>query len=287
MRIDPLTQVCALIGDPVSHSLSPAIHNAAFSALNLNFIYIAFRALDCAGALTGFRAFEQMKGMSVTIPHKISVCSHLDWIEDVAEKTGSVNTVVKDGGMVKGYNTDGPGALRALMESGVGVDKKSVLIFGSGGVARGIAFSMLMEEKPPSELTIIGIEKAQMDGLVEGLRALKRADVKGEGLTKAVMEKEMAKAGLLINCSPVGMWPDIEKTPIPREFLHAGLPVFDVVYNPLETRLLRDARALGCKTIDGLSMFLYQAVGQFELWTGMGAPIDVMREKAVSLLRAR
>lgn len=286
MRIDPGTLVCALIGDPVSHSLSPAIHNAAFEALGLNYIYVAFRVMECAGALAGLRAFDQMRGMSVTIPHKVSVCRHLDWIEGVAEKTGSVNTIVKDGGKLKGYNTDGPGALRALRESGILVHGKRVLMFGSGGVARGIAFSMLMEDPPPSAMTIMGIEEAQIAGLTEGLRSLDRSEVRGAGLTQVTLDAGIAEADLLINCSPVGMWPDMEKSLVPREYLRPGLPVFDVVYNPLETRLLRDARESGCQTIDGLSMFIYQAVGQFELWTGTEAPIGVMREKALALLRS-
>ncbi len=284
MIVNTQTQLCALIGDPVSHSLSPAIHNAAFEALGLNYIYLAFRVINCQGAIEGIRAFEQLKGFSVTIPHKINVCKYLDWIDDVAVKIGSVNTIIKDQDCLKGYNTDGTGAIKAFREAGVNVGDKNILMLGSGGVARSIAFSLLTEEVPPSALTILGIDEAQYRGLASDLISLERSDVSVRENTEESLEEGIKKAHILINCTPIGMWPQTTKSPVPSGLLHKDLTVFDVVYNPLKTQLIKDAEKKGSKSISGLSMFIYQAMEQFELWTNQNAPFDIMRGKALEYL---
>lgn len=284
MRIDTKTRFCALIGDPVEHSLSPAIHNAAFEFLGLNFAYLCFRVRDCAGALTGMRAFDQLIGLSVTIPHKMSVVKYLDTVEDVAARIGSVNTIVKEGDILKGYNTDGYGALKALKRAGVETGGENVLMLGSGGVARSIAFSLLMDKSPPETLCILGIDEAQLNGLVCDLMLLKTSAVKGKRIEEGSLKEEIRRAHILIHCTPSGMWPDINKSIVPADLLHPDLAVFDVVYNPLKTRLLMDAEQRGCRIVKGLDMFLYQAAGQFELWTGHDAPFDTMKEKAIERL---
>src|SRR5215475_6431778 len=155
-EIKPSTQVCAVIGDPVAHSMSPALHNRAFEKLGLDYVYVAFRVENVAAAIAGMRALENFRGLSVTIPHKVSVIKHLDEVAEVDRGIGSVNTVVNDGGRLKGFGSDGPGALQALLDAGVRVAGKTVTILGSGGAARAIAFSLAANAKP-STLFLLGV----------------------------------------------------------------------------------------------------------------------------------
>src|SRR5437879_3060399 len=154
--IDAKTRLCALIGNPVEHSLSPAIHNAAFQHLGLNYIYLAFKVEDVEGALRGLRALSGIRGMSVTIPHKIAVLPYLDEIEPTARNIGAVNTIVSERGRLKGYNTDATGALASLRAAGAPVDGGRVLMLGSGGAARAIAFALCVEAKVKA-LTILAV----------------------------------------------------------------------------------------------------------------------------------
>lgn len=276
MEINAHTQFCAVIGNPVEHSLSPAIHNAAFRKLGLNFVYLACRVEDLAGAVAGMRAFGNLRGVSVTIPHKVAIAAMLDEVEATARHIGSVNTVVVDRGGLTGYNTDASGALRALEGAGVGLDDERVALLGSGGAARAIAFGLADRTKARS-LTVLGIDERERLALVRDLRAKTALSV-GEGpLDEPRIRSALADAHVLIHCTPVGMHPKVEHSVVPKDALHGDLAVMDIVYNPLETRLLREAREAGCTTIRGIEMFLNQAVDQFELWTGKAAPTEVMR----------
>src|SRR5215470_1007966 len=171
--IGPGTTLCALIGNPVGHSMSPAIHNRAFAELGLDFVYLAFRVDNVGTALAFMRSIDNFRGMSVTIPHKVSVIEHLDEVNEVDRGIGSVNTVVNDGGRLKGYGTDGPGALKALADAGVRVAGKNVTILGSGGAARAIAFSLAARAKAASIFLLGAIEPE--------LKALARDLVRGTG----------------------------------------------------------------------------------------------------------
>lgn len=276
-KIDARTHVCAVIGNPVEHSLSPAIHNAAFEALGLDYVYVAFRVEDVAAAVAGMRALGNFRGLSVTIPHKISIMEHLDEIDEVALGIGSVNTVLKDGSLLKGSSSDGPGALNALKDYGVDPAGKRVLVLGSGGAARAITFTLATLERPP-EISLLGVVPDELDKLVRDLKDKTSAGVDGRRLDDESLRKSVAEAEIIIHCTPIGMHPKTGDTLVPKELLRPDHVVFDVVYTPRETRLLREAQSVGCKTIPGLEMFVNQAVVQFELWTGKSAPVDVMRK---------
>ena len=275
--IGPSTKLCALIGNPVGHSMSPAIHNRAFAELGLDFVYVAFRVEDVRAAVTGMRALENFRGLSVTIPHKVSIIRHLDEVAEVDRQIGSVNTVVNDGGRLKGFGSDGPGALKALADAGVRVAGKNVTILGSGGAARAVAFSLAAKAKPAA-LFLLGVVEPE-------LRALTREIVRKTGaratcalLEPRTLEARLAESQVLIHCTPVGMHPQTRASVVPKALLHRDLAVMDIVYNPLKTRLLADAESRGLKTISGVEMFVNQAVIQFELWTGKKAPWAAMRD---------
>ena len=276
MSINTQTQLCGLLGNPVEHSLSPAIHNAAFQHLGLNFVYLAFPVEDLEGALQGIKALGNLRGFSVTIPHKVSVMPYLDDIELTARHIGSVNTIVKENGKLTGYNTDASGALQALRQAEVTLDKKHTVILGSGGAARAIAFALAVDGGV-SELTILGIDEKEASTLVQDLREKTRKTIHQHSLSEKTLDEAIAHAHVLIHCTPLGMHPNIHESCVPKHLLNPEITVMDIVYNPLETQLLREARERGCKVIRGLEMFVNQAVGQFERWTGQPAPIDVMR----------
>lgn len=281
--ISPRTQLCAVIGNPVEHSLSPAIHNAAFAELGLDFVYTAFRVDDVAAALAGMRALENFRGMSVTIPHKIEVMNHVDEIPEVDRRIGSINTVINEGGRLRGFGTDGPGALRALKGAGVDVNGKSVLMIGAGGASRAIAFT-LAEKAEPAKITILDIDGKILEGLAADL-----AKGTGRKIESALMGPDslaaaMESADLVVNCTPVGMHPKTDASLVPADLLRPGQAVFDIVYTPLTTRLLREAREKGLLTVSGVDMFIYQALLQFEQFTGSEAPEGVMRRVVMEQL---
>ena len=277
MEINTDTQLCGVLGHPVKHSLSPAIHNAAFRHLGLNYVYLAFPVEDVPHALHGIRALGNLRGFSVTIPHKVSVMAHLDTIDPTARHIGAVNTIVKSDNTLSGYNTDASGALLALQHAGVDLAGKQVVVIGSGGAARAIAFGLALTT-PAGRLTILGIEEEERRTLARNLREGTTLHIEDHPLDANTLEPALAQAQVMIHCTPVGMDPHIEQTCVPQRFFHPDLTVMDIVYNPLDTRLLKEARDAGCPTIRGLEMFLHQAVAQFELWTGQPAPVPVMRQ---------
>jgi shikimate dehydrogenase len=276
MDINAHTQFCGVIGNPVEHSLSPAIHNAAFRKLGLNFVYLAFRVEAIGDAIKGFRALGNFRGASVTIPHKVAAVPFLDSIEPTARHIGAINTIVAVGGILTGYNTDATGALRALREGGVALKGQRVVMLGSGGAARAIAFA-LGTEPGIEHLTILGIDEQERAALAQDLRSKTGMTVQESPYDDGMLQKVLPDAHVLIHCTPIGMSPKVRATSVPATLLHAGLTVMDIVYNPRDTRLLKDAKVAGCRVIPGLEMFLHQASAQFELWTNQAAPTDVMR----------
>jgi shikimate dehydrogenase len=273
--IDSYTRLCGIIGNPVEHSLSPAIHNAAFQHMGLNFVYLAFKVEDLEGAIRGIRALSSIRGVSVTIPHKIAVLPYLDKISATAENIGAVNTIVSDQGLLSGYNTDASGALAALKAAGA-MARGRFLLLGSGGAARAIAFGLCMEANI-SSLTILAMIDEEREALVRDLRNKTRIPASGFQLTPDTMQRHIPQQQVLIHCTPVGMSPKTQESCVPQHLLVPPLTVMDIVYNPLETRLLADARQAGCQTISGIEMFLHQAIAQFELWAEKPAPAQVMR----------
>ncbi len=281
--IGPKTKLCALIGNPVEHSMSPAIHNRAFAELGLDYVYVAFRVEDVGAAIAGMRALENFRGMSVTIPHKVAVIPHLDEVNAVDRGIGSVNTVLNDGGKLHGFGTDGPGALKALTDAGVRVSGRNVTVLGTGGAARAIAFTLATKAKPKS-LHLLGVVAPELKALTRDLQRKTKAAVSGAMLDPQSLEARLADTHVLVHCTPIGMHPNVKNSVVPKSLLHRDLAVMDIVYNPIKTQLLADAQSRGLTTVSGVDMFVNQAVLQFELWTGKKAPRDIMRKVVLAHL---
>lgn len=261
LEINTKTLLFGVIGSPVSHSMSPAMHNAAFKASGINGVYLAFDVTDVEGTVRAVRALS-IKGLSVTIPHKLAVMDHLDFIDPTAKDIGAVNTIVNRDGRLEGYNTDCSGAIRAILEK-TDLKGKRVVLCGAGGAARAIAFGI---KKEGADLVILNQIKEEGEKLASDTGSVFRPldDFPEEG------------CDVLINSTPLGMSPNYDASPVKSSFLKPGMVVMDIVYNPIETRLLKDAKDAGCTVIDGTKMFIYQGAMQFELWTGLKAPVDVM-----------
>lgn len=288
LSLDAETRLCAVVGNPVRHSLSPAVHNAAFRHLGLNFAYLAFEVADIEAALSGVRALG-IVGLSITIPHKTSVIRHLDEVDPAARRTGSVNTVVNRKGRLFGTSSDGAGMLRALAEAGVDPRGRRALILGAGGAARAVGFALALEGGVET-LTVTDLDSrlAEAKKLSEEIAASSRARATSGSLEDRSTLAELTRScDLLLNCTPVGMRPNRDSSPVPAHLLRADMVVFDAVYTPRRTRLLMDAEKAGAKVVEGLGMFVHQAAVQFELWTGKPAPVEVMREVAATALAER
>lgn len=257
-----------IIGSPVSHSLSPVMHNEAFAALGMNCVYVPLPTDDLAKGVDGLKSLG-FSGVSVTIPHKEEIVRYVDVLDPVAEKIGAVNTLVignrEDPAdlSIYGYNTDWVGANRALEEK-IKLAGRRVLILGAGGSARAIGYGLL---EAGAEIVLANRTVSKGEDLASRL---------GCGFVSLEQLNDV-QADILVNTTSVGMIPDDDKSPVAKQLLNRFSVVMDIVYAPLETRLLREAADAGCKTISGLSMLLYQGVAQFELWTGCDAPVEVMR----------
>lgn len=284
MNISTSTQLCAVIGNPVGHSLSPHIHNAAFQHLGLDCAYLAFQVEDLAGCIAGMRAMHGFRGLSVTIPHKQAIIPLLDEVDPIARRIGSVNTVISEGGKLRGFSTDGPGTLRAFTEAGVDLAETRVLFLGTGGAARAVAFAMA-EEAGVATLTLAGRTQQNVAQLAADLRAASPpCAIETAGLGDELPALAAAH-DVIINATPMGMAPEFAgRSLLNSAMLRPGQVVFDMVYRPLETQLLKEARAAGASVIDGLSMLVNQAALQFEAWTGKHAPREVMWRAAMEAL---
>jgi shikimate dehydrogenase len=267
--IDGRTKVFGILGRPVEHSLSPAMHNAGFQALGINAVYVAFPVTDLKQAVAGLRGLD-IGGVSVTIPFKEDILPLLDELDPKAARMGTVNTVVNREGRLVGYNTDWLGAVAAL-KAKTSLQGRHFLILGAGGAARAIAFGIL-EAGGRISLTDIDASRANTLAAEFGTEALSFEGLSG------------CPATGLINATPVGMAPQADDIPIDSNLLGRFDLVMDIVYRPLETRLLKEARAKGCRIIDGLQMLIHQGAAQFELWTGRKAPVEVMAQAAEAAL---
>jgi shikimate dehydrogenase len=283
MKVDAHTQVCAVLGKPVRHSLSPAIHNAAFEAKRLNFIYTAFEVDDIEKAVAGMRGLG-IRGYSITIPHKVAALPLADEVDPVAASIGSINTLINTDGVLKGYNTDGIGALRAIEAAGVKLAGSEVTLLGSGGSARAIACT-LAAKADLSKMNLLGVIEPEMRALTTHVAKQSSALIEGQMLSAETLKEALENTRLLIHCTPVGMHPKVDETLVPDSYLASPLVVFDIVYNPMETRLLREAKSNKCRIISGVEMFIHQAVAQFELFTGQSAPDAAMRKVVLESLR--
>jgi shikimate dehydrogenase len=280
----PPTQICAVIGNPVAHSLSPAIHNAAFESLGLNFVYLAFKVEDLKGMMAKVRATNNFRGLSVTIPHKIEALQYMDEIAEVDRSIGSINTVIHEQDRLIGMGTDGPSALNALDDAGVDLEDKTVLMLGAGGAARAIAFPLIRTTKL-RELSILDINETLLQQLGGDLRRDTATLIRVEPLTGQTLAGAMAKAEVVIHCTSVGMPPKEDASLVPPELFRPEQVIFDIVYTPLETRLLGEAKDRGCTIIRGIEMFINQAALQFKYFTGLEAPVEIMRRVVMEHLQ--
>ena len=269
MIFNTKTSVYALFGYPVSHSLSPVMHNSAFEHTGYNGVYLAFGVKDIKDAFTSARALG-MKGLSITIPHKLEALKYLDEADETALKIGAVNTIINNNGFLKGYNSDGIGAVKALSEKSV-IKGKNVAVLGAGGAARAVGFCIKNEG---GKITVVNRTRENGERLAGDLSADFRP----------LNDIGKIKFDILVNTTSVGMTPQKNLMPIEGRCLEKGMVVMDIVYNPLRTRLLQEAEKAGCITIDGVSMFVYQGAFQFELWTGIKAPVDIMRKAVMNAL---
>jgi 3-dehydroquinate dehydratase/shikimate dehydrogenase len=273
-RMGPKTRVYGVIADPVGHSLSPRIHNAAFAETGIDAVYLPLWVEgDPAAFVRAMREFE-FDGYSVTIPHKQAVMAAADEIEPLARQIGAVNTIQRRAdGSLFATNTDWTAGLAAI-EAAVGkgwLAGKRALIVGAGGVGRAMAFAM---KEAGAEVTLTDVDEARAEALAKDV-----------GIDRcAIGDVAKQSCDALLNCTPIGMHPKVDATPVPREILRSGMLVYDAVYNPLETRLLREAREAGCRTVAGIDHFVRQAVEQFELWTGRPAPVETMRKVVIEAL---
>jgi len=273
-RIGRATRLYGVIADPVGHSLSPRIHNAAFAETGLDAVYLPLWVEgDPAAFVQAMREFE-FDGYSVTIPHKQAVMAAVDEIEPLARRIGAVNTIQRrPDGRLFATNTDWTAGLAAI-EAVVGagwVRGKRALVLGAGGVGRAMAFGL---SERGAMVTLTDVDASRAGVLAREVRA-----------ATCSLDRALGRPyDILLNCTPVGMHPKTDESPAPQEFLRQEMVVYDAVYNPLETRLLREARAAGCRTVPGIEHFVRQAVEQFELWTGRPAPVETMRRVVVEAL---
>lgn len=275
-NISSKTQLCAVIGNPLGHSLSPAIHNAAFQELGVDCIYLAFQIEKASAAATCMRALDQFKGLSVTIPHKVAMMKEMDELAPIDREIGAINTVIKTNGRLLGFGTDGPGAMKALRDGGIDPRGKRVLMLGGGGAARAIAFT-LSRTADIASLTLLEIDPDVLAPLTVDLRNGSPVEIKGRISNDDALAHCMKETDLLINCTPIGMHPNVNASLVPAELIRPDQAVFDIVYNPLKTRLIKDAESRGAQTVVGADMFVNQAVLQFERFAGCAAPYDTMR----------
>jgi shikimate dehydrogenase len=270
LTIDAHTRLYGVLGNPVGHSLSPAMHNAAFGQVGYNGVYVAFEVSDLPAAINGVRALN-LYGCSVTIPHKVAVMDLLDDIDPLARRIGAVNTIVNKGGRLVGMNSDSPGAMAALLEK-TPVAHRHAAVIGAGGAARALAHGIVSQG---GRLTIVN--RTQEKG-----RQLAR-ELKGEFCSPA--EFSGIGVDILINTTSVGMVPNIDQMPVGHACLRPGTTVMDIVYHPLETKLIKAARDAGCTVVDGVAMFVHQGAIQFECWTGQKAPLQLMKRTVLDALK--
>jgi len=267
-----MKKIYGIIGDPVAHSLSPVMHNAAFEKLGMDAVYLAFRVSkgELEDAIRGAKSLG-ISGLNVTIPLKEKALSFVD-AEPIAKKIGAVNTIDFSSGTPVGYNTDGIGSLRVLKETVGEINGKNVLILGAGGAAKAISFYLDAEG---AKVTIANRTRERATQLASNLHNASAIGLDAE------LKKHIKASDILINATSVGMHPYEDATLVNADLMHPDLVVFDIVYNPMETELLKEAKRTGVKkTVDGVKMLVYQGAASFKIWTKEEPPIEVM-EKVV------
>ena len=272
-----------LVGHPVKHSISPDIHNAAFNHLNLNYVYIAFDVKENAlgAAVKGLKALGAA-GFNVTIPYKQRVVKFLDKLADDAKTIRTVNTVVIEKDRMVGYNTDVLGVINALMPYKDVLSGCEALILGAGGGAS--AAALALARLGCNGVTFVSRTPSKARRLAYFLRRRIKISVKGLGLSASNLSTIAKVCSVIINATPVGMWPNSDQSLLKREQIRSGSIVMDMVYNPPETMLLKEAKLAGAICVSGLDMLIFQAAESFKLWTSLEPPIEVMKNAAMEAI---
>jgi shikimate dehydrogenase len=282
------TRLVGLIGWPVEHSLSPAMHNAAFAAFGLDWAYVPLpvHPRRVGEAVLGLRALS-FAGANVTVPHKQAVIAHLDEVSPDAQTIGAVNTVVvTEDGKLTGHNTDAAGFLRALNEAGFDPASQRCIVLGAGGSARAVVYALATAG---ARVVVLNRTVARAQTLVRSLLPHLPAGalLASAPLTANDLSAHLDQARLLVNCTSAGMAPHVLRSPLPGGvILPWDMLVYDLVYNPVETLLLKQARSAGARPVGGLGMLVHQGAESFRLWTGREPPIDVMRQACLEELHA-
>lgn len=275
-----LPVLLGVMGDPIAHSKSPAMHNAALLAAGVNGIYMPLHVLpdQLEAAVRGIVALGY-RGVNVTIPHKEQVMQYLDVIDESARLIGAVNTIVNEGGTLTGYNTDGIGYVRSLKEEAVPeLAGKRIAVLGAGGAARGVIYALALEK--PEHIHILNRTADRAIVLASDLRGHGLGEISGSGMEEVA--NVLATADIVINTTSAGMHPHVDDVPVDPSLIREGAAVSDLIYNPLETRLLRESRMRGCTVHGGLGMFVYQGAVAFEHWLGIPAPVETMRRAVLN-----
>lgn len=271
-NINANTALYCIFGNPVRHSLSPVMQNAAFKASMIDAVYLAFEVKNIENALLAMKSLN-IRGASVTIPFKIDVIDHLDEVDSLALEIGSVNTLHNVNGRIIGYNTDGYGAVDALINNNIQIKDSNILIIGNGGSARAIAFTLIMQG---ANIFIAGRNAERIKPLVHDLRK-KKPEIE-YCLIKDISLDFIKQIDIIINTTSVGMTPNIDNTPIDTDLIYSRHTIFDIVYSPNMTKLLLAGSDKNCKIVRGIEMLINQGARQFEIWTGKKAQISVMED---------
>jgi len=282
-QISGKTKLVGVMGDPIEHSVSPAMHNMAFNVMELDYVYVPFKVkkTDLAKAVQAVRALN-IRGLNVTIPHKVEIIPLLDDIDSLAREIGAVNVLVNNDGLLKGYNTDAEGFLHVLLEHGVEPEGQNVVILGAGGAARAIAFTLAGRG---ANLIILNRTPANAAKCAADVSNATGQTVEVLALNAKNLSDAMDRGHILVNTTSVGMFPEKNDALVTSNLIRPHFIVADIVYNPYKTRLLAEAEKAGARTINGLEMLIWQGALAFEKWTGKKAPLNVMRKGATQALK--
>jgi len=280
MRITGRTRLIALLGHPVSHTRSPQMQNPALQRAGMDAVYVPFsvKPENLKEAVKGLRALDFL-GANVTLPHKEAVLPLLDELSAESKLIGAVNTIVNRNGRLVGTTTDSPGILLTLKKAGVNPRKRAITLLGTGGSARTALFTFL--QQGCRDIALAGRSPEKGGSMVRRAMAHCKIKVPLLKLDSPDFAKRMRETDLLVNCTSVGMWPGIHETPVAKKHLHRRMVIFDIVYNPLKTRLI-EGEKIGARTVSGMDMLVFQGMESFRLWTGKQPAFGAFKRSALS-----
>jgi shikimate dehydrogenase len=283
LNIKATSKVLGVIGDPIAHSFSPDMHNAAIDALGIDYCYVAFhvRPENVGEAVNGLRGFGIL-GLNVTIPHKLAVMEHVDQISEEALAVGAVNTIHNEGGSLTGHNTDVYGLTTAIERvAGMALFPESCVVLGAGGAARAVTYALGRRDEV-KQITILNRTVDRAESLAVDMEKITGKRILPAALDGASEKKAFDDAGLVVNTTSLGMFPNTDASPLLSvDAVRPDLVLYDTVFNPLETLLMRQFKSKGAPAYGGLDMLVFQGARSFEIWTGIEPPTDVMKQAVV------